>query len=73
MHNRAAADIGRAKVNQAREQARSGSRSPRADPDAAVDVDRDVTTDDGASQTELLAQAFGAKLIEEYGGDSKRG
>jgi len=64
---------GRAKVTQARERARSGSPTPRADPDAAVDVDRDVTTDDGASQTELLAREFGAQLIEEYGGDSTRG
>jgi DNA polymerase-3 subunit gamma/tau len=64
---------GRAKVNQAREQARSGSRPSRVDRDAAVDVDRDVSTDDGASQTELLAREFGAKLIEEYDGDRKRG
>jgi len=64
---------GRAKVNQARELARSGSRAPRADPDAAVDVDGDVSTDDGATQTELLAREFGARLIEEYDGDRKRG
>ncbi len=71
----AAADTadGRAKVNQAREQARSGTRAPKVDPDASVDVDRDATTDDGATQTELLAREFGAQLIEEYDGDRKRG
>ena len=63
---------GRAQVTEARRRAKSGSTSERPDPDASVDVDRDETTDDGASQTELLTREFGAQLIDEYGTDRGR-